>query len=97
MANERQRLIDAAKLDILGYLEEFPICGEDKGWNAAVNSVFAHVVRAPTVDIIFCEECKYQEDCIRRIEFIGRNPVLKPNTYEYHPLNFCSCGERRCE
>lgn len=48
------------------------------------------------IEIVFCEECKHKEDCIERIEFIGRNPVLELNTYEYHPLKFCSYGERRC-
>ena len=53
---------------------------------------------APTIDavpVVRCRECKYQDECIRRIEFIGRNPVLEQNTYEYHPLSFCSYGQRK--
>lgn len=42
-------------------------------------------------------ECGDMDDCIRRIEFIGRNPVLEQNTYEYHPLSFCSYGQRKIE
>lgn len=42
----------------------------------------------------YCRECKYQDECICRIEFIGRNPILEQNTYEYHPLHFCSHGQR---
>ena len=56
------------------------------------------VDNAPTIDavpVIRCRECKYQDECIRRIEFIGRNPVLEQNTYEYHPLSFCSYGQRK--
>lgn len=43
----------------------------------------------------YCRECKYKDECIRRIEFIGRNFVLEQNTYEYHPLSFCSYGQRK--
>ena len=56
------------------------------------------VDNAPTIDavpVVRCRECKYQDECIRRIEFIGRNPVLEQNTYEYHPLEFCSYGQRK--
>nr|DAP34130.1 MAG TPA: hypothetical protein [Caudoviricetes sp.] len=56
------------------------------------------VDNAPTIDavpVVRCRECKYQDECIRRIEFIGRNPVLEQNTYEYHPLSFCSYGQRK--
>lgn len=57
----------------------------------------------PTLDPVhaagacYCWECKYQDECICRIEFIGRNPILEQNTYEYHPLQFCSFGQRRKE
>lgn len=57
----------------------------------------------PTLDPVhasgacYCRECKYQDECICRIEFIGRNPILEQNTYEYHPLQFCSFGQRREE
>lgn len=61
------------------------------------------VNREQTVDPIhasggcYCVECRYKDECIRRIEFIGRNPVLEQNTYEYHPLSFCSYGQRKIE
>ena len=49
------------------------------------------------VPVVRCKDCKFNEDCIRRIEFMGRNPVLEMNTYEYHPLDFCSYGEPKEE
>lgn len=55
---------------------------------------------SPTVDaveVVFCKDCKHQEDCIGRIELMGRNLVLELNTYECHPLKFCSYGERRTD
>lgn len=55
---------------------------------------------APTVDavqVVRCKDCKHNEDCINRIQFWGRNPVLELSTTEYHPLSFCSYGEKREE
>lgn len=56
------------------------------------------IMNAPTIDavpVVRCRECEYEDECIRRIEFIGRNYVLEQNTYEYHPLEFCSYGQRK--
>lgn len=58
----------------------------------------AVIDKSPTINVVTvvkCQECKYKDECIRRIEFIGRNPVLEQNTYEYHPLSFCSYGHRK--
>lgn len=96
------RLIDAdaAKIRFANYRED---CINEDDINAA--NVFADVVleldEFPTIDPVhaagacYCRECKYQDECICRIEFIGRNPILEQNTYEYHPLHFCSNGQRR--
>ena len=65
--------------------------------------VMCDVKTMPAVDPVhaaggcYCVECRYKDNCIRRIEFIGRNPVLEQNTYEYHPLEFCSYGQRKIE
>lgn len=45
------RLIDADDLDILGYLEKFPIYESDRVWNAAIKAVAEYVInRAPTIE-----------------------------------------------
>lgn len=68
---------------------------------SGIATAISEVETAPTVDPVhasgacYCRECKYQDECICRIEFIGRNPILEQNTYEYHPLHFCSNGQRR--
>jgi hypothetical protein len=70
---------------------------------AGYDSAIAQANKLPSVDPVhaagacYCRECKYQDECICRIEFIGRNPILEQNTYEYHPLHFCSNGQRREE
>lgn len=53
--------------------------------------------RTKYVEVVRCKDCKYTEDCLNRIQFWGRNPVLELNTTEYHPLSFCSYGEKREE
>ena len=47
----------------------------------------AHMIKSrATIDPVhaagacYCRECKYQDECICRIEFIGRNPILEQNT-----------------
>ena len=55
---------------------------------------------APSVDaveVVRCKDCKYQGYCMRRIPFFGRNLILELNISEYHPLGFCSYGDRRTD
>ena len=62
-----------------------------------VQNVIEYLKKQPTVDaveVVRCKDCKHKEDCIRRIQFWGRNPVLELNTTEYHPIDFCSYGDR---
>lgn len=47
------------------------------------------------VEVVRCKDCKYQGYCMRRIPFFGRNLILELNIAEYHPLGFCSYGERK--
>lgn len=46
------------------------------------------------VEVVLCEGCKHEDDCLRFIKFYGRNTALELNTEEFHPLKFCSYGER---
>lgn len=79
-----------------------PCANYDKSeFLSGIATAISEVETAPTIDPVhasgacYCWECKYQDECICRIEFIGRNPILEQNTYEYHPLHFCSNGQRR--
>lgn len=94
MANER-RLIDAdaaiERLKLEGVMR-YP-----QNWGMGLLAAMETIRSFPTVDaveVVRCGQCKYREECIRRIEFMGRNPVLEQNTYEYHPLDYCSYGEK---
>lgn len=42
--------------------------------------------------IISCNNCKYQEDCLKQIELLKRDQVLELNKSEYKKLSYCSCG-----
>ena len=56
------------------------------------------IVDVPTVDaveVVRCKDCKYEEDCIHRIKFLNINSKPELCTAEYHPLEYCSYGERR--
>ena len=87
------RLIDAKKLS-----NAYMIKAKDK---LRLSTVINEVELQPTIDPIhyaggcYCRECRFADECIKRIEFMGRNPVLELNTYEYHPLQWCSYGCRR--
>ena len=78
-----------------------PCANYESEFPSGIATAISEVEAAPTIDPVhasgacYCWECKYQDECICRIEFIGRNPILEQNTYEYHPLHFCSNGQRR--
>ena len=89
MASEKQQLIDV--------LKQY----HDNRFTPQVyeHSIFgkAALLLERSEEVVRCKDCKHNEDCIRRIQFWGRNPVLELNTTEYHPIDFCSYGERRTD
>ena len=82
-----------ADIEFLDTLEEVLL---ERGFPIyIVQNVLETVQTIDDVEVVRCKDCKYQEDCIRRIQFCGRNPILELNISEYHPLEFCSYGERK--
>lgn len=71
------------------------VCSQKEVWERlkAYEDTGLSPEEVPTV--VRCVDCKHQEDCIRRIQFWVRNPVLELNTTKYHPIDFCSYGELR--
>ena len=91
------RLIDVHNLDILGYLEEFPECENDKVWNTAVREICTYVNLAPEVDAEPIVHCK---DCVNsKITDRGRRSCSAPlGMYASMPVHnddFCSNGCRK--
>ena len=66
-----------------------------EAYSRSVDLIISKQPTADVVEVVRCRDCKYKDECIRRIEFMGRNPVIELNTYEYHPLEFCSYGQRK--
>lgn len=46
---------------------------------------------APSIDIVRCEECKYEKRCTTNVHFLADNGL------DVIPVHFCSYGEREGE
>lgn len=46
---------------------------------------------APSIDIVFCKECKYEKRCTTNVHFLADNGL------DVIPVHFCSYGEREGE
>lgn len=74
------------------------ICGRDipEGRQVCVICGYtAEKKKADLVEVVRCEECKYQEDCARQIVHTTRDYVLEQNISTYNKVDFCSYGERK--
>ena len=104
MENEK-RLIDAIKLAEKINEIHYYVYGMRNGKKILKEfaekfqtDVLLTICEAPTVDaveVVRCKDCKYEEDCIHRIKFLNINSKPELCTAEYHPLEYCSYGERR--
>lgn len=61
--------------------------------NSQTCNIFTH--KKDYVEVVRCKDCKHEEYCVRRIQIWGRNSMPGLYAAEYHPLSFCSYGERR--
>lgn len=50
---------------------------------------------APVAEVVLCEECIHRRDCFPRVAHYNDNPVHDGDLYIFHPITFCSKGERR--
>lgn len=48
---------------------------------------------APSIDIIFCKECRHKQQCRKAVEHTTHDRTSV--TIAYRPIEFCSYGERR--
>ena len=69
-----------------GGFREMPI--QDKARCDELTNCIAEIFNAPSIDIVFCKECKY-DDTIRCPYKVAR--------FGYTDVDFCSCGEARDE
>ena len=94
MANEK-RLIDANEVYELH--SNYPMFARSHADLTDLRDILDEATTVDAVEVVRGKDCKHNEDCISRIQFWGRNPVWELNPTEYHPIDFCSYGERRAE
>lgn len=51
--------------------------------------------KADYVEVVYCNECKFEEDCTKQMVHTTRNYVLEQNISTYNKVAFCSYGERK--
>ena len=49
------------------------------------------------LQVVFCKECKFHDDCDQMMIVRRRDPVLELNLLEYHRIEYCSAGELKEE
>ena len=56
-----------------------------------IGAILANIDDAPSIDIVFCKECKYEKRCTTNVHFLADNGL------DVIPVRFCSYGEREGE
>ena len=82
------RYIDAEWLKV-----EFP---HNEDWNYPVNTnsyVVEMIDEAPSIDIVFCRECKYEPICNHSVQHTTHEPTSV--TIGSKTVEWCSYGERK--
>ena len=51
------------------------------------------MAEAPSIDIVFCRECKYEHQCQKAVQHTTHD--LTSVTIGYKSVDFCSYGERK--
>jgi hypothetical protein len=87
-------MIDANALDIDDYLEEFPECEWERGYNAAVRDIKNLIEAQDTIDavpVVRCKDCKHFIRNEMDDTYCDCGGVLAfPEEHD-----FCSWGERK--
>lgn len=81
------RLIDAdALVDRLDYCVK-------EGMGSTIAFTFKHMVEdAPSIDIVFCKECKHEPICSHSV--CHTTHELTSVTIGYKSVEWCSCGQK---
>ena len=62
-------------------------------WTTPIANVLAVIDDAPSIDIVRCEECKYEPICSHSVQHTTHE--LTSVTIGYKSVNYCSYGERK--
>ena len=83
------------------HLKEIRDRATDEGTKYGLSVAMAALYEVPQSvskeDIVLCSECKFKDDCERRVTIATRNHILEKNEYQYLKLDFCSKGMKNNE
>lgn len=57
----------------------------------SAKALWKRIMQQPSIDIVFCKECKYEKRCTTNVHFLADNGL------DVIPVRFCSYGEREGE
>lgn len=88
MATENQMIPFAAAKE---YIQaNYP---NDPLLRTVAGSLLDALPKADAVEVVRCNDCKFEKECLMCIEHIGKTPI----TTSSHHIDFCSFGERRID
>lgn len=67
------------------------------GLSIAMAALFEVPQEISKDNVVMCSECKFKDDCERRVTIATRNYILEKNEYQYLKLDFCSKGMKNNE
>lgn len=59
----------------------------------SAKALWKRIRQQPSIDLVRCGECKYQQHCGKAVEHTTYEPTSI--TIECKPIGFCSYGERK--
>lgn len=65
------------------------------GFRQLLNDFYEALDSAPSIDIVYCGECKYEPICIHSVQHTTHEPTSV--TIGYKSVEWCSYGEREGE
>ena len=91
------RLIDADALhEALKNKQKWVVrCGDKHNEGYTYDQVHFAIDDAPSIDIVFCKECRHKQQCRKAVEHITHD--LTSVTIGYKSVEWCSYGEREGE
>ena len=70
-------------------------CGDKHNEGYTYDQVHFAIDDAPSIDIVFCKECRHKQQCRKAVEHITHD--LTSVTIGYKSVEWCSYGEREGE
>lgn len=72
---------------------EYDVCGIGKVTLECMDELMGMIAEAPTIDIVRCKECKYEDDCEQEVLLSDMYGEVEDTAH----ITYCSYGEREGE